>query len=311
MVGIITRSNHPSLYWPGINSIFGDSYKDQEQFHSQIFTMRRSKKAHEEIAQITGFGLAVKKPEGEPILYDSTQEISPRTRFLHCVYALGFVVTREAKEDLQYKEVSFRNARALGRAMRTTKEIVHHDVLNRAFDPLSPLADGEPLVSTQHTGAGGGTQSNQIAVPADLSEVAIEDMITQLALFRDARGHFINVKPKSLVIHPSQMFEAERILGSDYQSNSESNNINVLKAKRFVPKVIASPYFLVNDGFLMVTDVDDGLLCFQRRALEFWEDNPDGKGNREFDTHNAKYQANERYAVGAADWRSVIGSPGS
>ena len=311
MVGIITRSNHPSLYWPGIESIFGLSYKFQEQYWSQFFNQRRSKKAHEEIAQVTGFGLAVEKPEGEPILYDSTKEISPRTRFLHTVYALGFVVTREAKEDLQYKEVAFNSARSLGRAMRTTKEIVHHHVLNSAFDPLAPGSDGEPLVSTQHSGAGAGTQSNQIAVPADLSEVALEDMITQLSLFRDARGHFISVMPKSLLIHPSQMFEAERILGSSYQSNSESNNMNVLKAKKFVPKIIASPYLMVNDGFFIITDVDDGLLCFQRRNLEFWEDNPDGKGNREFDTHNAKYQANERYAVGWADWRGVIGSPGS
>lgn len=309
-MSIITRSNHPSLYWPGIESVFGNSYKEQEQYWKQLFTMRKSKKAHEEIAQVTGFGLAVEKPEGEPILYDSTKEQGPPQRFLHTVYALGFVVTREAKEDILYKEVAFRRARSLGRAMRTTKEIVHHHVFNMAFDNTAPGMDGQPLVSTQH-GFSGGMQSNQIAVAADISEVAIEDMITQLSLFRDQRGHFISVRPKSLLIHPSQMFEAERILGSSYQSNSESNNINVLKAKKFVPKIIASPYLSVNDGFFILTDVDDGLICYQRRPLEFWEDNPDGKGNREFDSHNAKYQANERYAVGFADWRAVIGSPGA
>lgn len=311
MVGIITRSNHSSLYWPGINSVFGLEYKEKEQFWRQIFTMRKSKKAHEEIAQVTGFGLAVEKPEGEPILYDSAAEVGTPTRFLHTVYALGFVVTREAKEDLQYKEVAFRRASALGQSMRTTKEIVHHHILNMAFDPSAPGADGEPLVSTQHKGAGGGMQSNQIAVAADLSEVALEDMITQVSLFRDARGHFINVQPKSLLIHPSQSHEAGRILGSELQSNSESNNINVLKAKRFVKNIIPTPYLTVNDGFFMITDVNDGLICYQRRPLEFWEDNPDGRGNREFDTHNAKYQANERYSVGFADWRAVIGSPGS
>lgn len=302
MVGTITRSNHPSAYWPGMHKFFGQSYDRKNQFWSQIFDVRKSKKAHEEIGELSGFGLAVAKPEGEAIHFDSQLE-GPKSYFMHVAYALGFIITREAQEDNLYKEVGEMRSRALGFSMRQTKEIVHHEILNGAFDPLVPGADGEPLVSTSHP-IHGGTLSNQVAIPADLSEVALEDAMTQVGLLRDRRGHFVSVQAKTLIIHPAQVFEATRILRSVLQSNTDGNNVNAIRSLGMVPDIVSTPFLHDKDAFFLKTNAPEGLISFARTPLEYRNDN-------HFDTHNKRFQAYERYSTGFGDWRAIVGSPGA
>lgn len=297
----ITRSAHPDLLWPGVKSIFGSSYNEYPPEWSQIFTRETSTKAYEKIVETTGFGLAPVKSEGAPIQYDADGQ-GYTSVFTHVVYALGFIVTKEAIDDGQYSEVAERRARKLARSMRTTAEIVHANVLNRAFSTDRPIGDGKPLIASDHP-TRSGTQSNLLTA-SDLSEAALEDAITSIEAAKDSRGLPIASRVTKLIIHPSNRFNVERILGSDLRSNSESNDVNALKRLGSVPQVVVNHYLTDPDAFFLMTDVDDGFMSFWRREADLTRDN-------DFDTENARAKSAMRFAAGVADWRAVYGSPGA
>lgn len=295
----ITRSAHPSALWPGIKAWFGNQYADISKPYEAYFQMETSDKAYEEVAEAYGFGLAAIKGEGQSIQYDTDGE-GYKARFTNTVYGLGYIVTREAIEDGQYRQISERRSAELARSMAATKCIVHANVLNRGFAVNGP--DGVPLFSASHPTISG-NQSNLLTA-ADLSEAGLEAAATAIMTMRNARGIVINAKPKTLVIHPSEWANATRILESDLRVGTSNNDTNALKVKGIVDQVVMDPYLTDHDAWFLTTDIPFGLLSFQRRAMEFRQDN-------DFDTENAKAKATERYSVGHADWRGVFGSAGA
>lgn len=302
----ITRSTHPSSLWPGIYAWFGSKYKELPKPFESYFQMETSDKAYEEIVEATGFGLAAAKAEGASIQYDSTGE-GYKTRFTNVTYGLGYIVTREALEDNQYKTLSERRSSELARSMNATKCIVHANILNRGFSGSYLGGDGVALFSASHPTVAG-NQSNLLTA-ADLSEAALEDAATRIMLLENARGIKIGARPRTLIIHPSEWANATRILESDLQSGAKTdttntNNINALKVKGIVDQVVMDPYLTDTDAWFLTTDIPYGLLSFQRRAMEFKQDN-------DFDTENAKAKATERYVPGWADWRGLFGSAGA
>lgn len=297
---VTTRSAHPSALWPGIYKWFGNTYDELPKPYESYFQMETSDKAYEEIAEAYGFGLAAEKAEGASIQYDTDGE-GYKSRFTNKTYGLGYIVTREAIEDNQYKQLSERRSRELARSMNTTKCIVHANILNRGFATYLG-GDGVVLFSASHP-TQDGNQSNLLTA-ADLSEAALESAATEIMLLENARGLKIAAKPRTLIIHPSEWANATRILESDLQSESADNNVNALKVKGVVEQVVMDPYLTDTDAWFLTTDIPDGLISFQRRALEFAQDN-------DFDTENAKAKATERYVPGWADWRGIFGNAGS
>lgn len=303
---VTTRSAHPSALWPGIKAWFGNKYKELPKPYESYFQMETSDKAYEEIAEATGFGLAPAKAEGASIQYDTDGE-GYKSRFTNVTYGLGYIVTREALEDNQYRQISERRSAELARSMNATKCIVHANILNRGFSTSYPIGDGAALFSAAHP-TQDGNQSNLLNA-ADLSEAALESAATTIMLMENARGIKIGAKPRTLIIHPSEWANAMRILESDLQSGASTdttntNNLNALKVKGVVEQVVIDPYLTDTDAWFLTTDIPYGLLSFQRRAMEFKQDN-------DFDTENAKAKSTERYVAGAGDWRGVFGSAGA
>jgi hypothetical protein len=299
---VITRSNHPDLLWPGVMSIFGDAYEDWSPVWSQIFDKRRGTKAWETMVDTGGFGLAPVKTEGAPIQYDTDLQ-GPKTTITPVVYGLGYQVTREELEDNQYAQVSRSRARKLARSMRITAEIVHANVLNRAFTAAYADNDGQELISVDHP-TPAGIQSNYLTTPADLSETSIEDALTQLAAAKDRRGLPIFLRGMTLVIHPANRFNAYRILNSTMRVGTANNDVNAVKAMNLITRVVENPYLTDLDAWYLITDADDGLVSIWRREPELERDN-------DFDTENAKAKSTMRFAPGWGDWRGIFGSEGA
>lgn len=303
MSGIITSSSFAKALWPGVNAWYGKSYKDYPEEWSQIFEKNTSRKAYEEDVGLSSFGLARTKAEGAGIEYD-TERQGFTSRYNHVVYALGFIITREIYEDDQYDVVGKRKANALARSMRQTKEIVGANVLNRAETSGYTGGDGVVLLSASHPNVSGGTFSNKPSTDADLSEAALEQANIDIAAFRDDRGLLIAAKPRKLVIAPSNMFEAKRILGSDGRVGTDTNDLNALKTMGIIPEVTVNHYLTDSDAWFILTDVNDGLKYFERRGDAFEMDN-------DFDTENAKFKATARYSFGWTDPRAIYGSLGA
>lgn len=299
----ITTGTHPKLLWPGLQAIWGNMYKDQPEEHTSVFDVGTSDKAYEEDQELSGFGLAVAKSEGQSISYDTTANGFLK-RYTNVTYGLGFIVTEEAVEDNQYKAQAEKRTKALRRSMRHTKETIAANILNRATDSNYVGGDGKEMLATDHP-TQNGTQSNELAVAADLSEAALEDIFIQIMNATDTRGLRISLRPRKLIVPPNLAFEAERIVKSALRSGSAENDLNAMKSMGMLPDGIMVWSFLTDtDQWFVKTDAGDGLKLLNRRALSLEKDS-------DFETGNFKHKATERYVFGWTDWRAMFGSPGA
>ncbi len=301
-MGVVTSSSFAKLLWPGLNAVYGNTYKDYPEEWAKLFEKNKSDRAYEEDLGYSGLGLASVKSEGAAITYDSDKQ-GFTTRYNHVTYANGFIITREMYEDNQYQSVGARKAAALARSIKRTKEINGASIFNNAFTS-GVGGDGAYLISTSHANVTGGTWSNRLTTDADLSEAALEQACIDIWAFTDDRGLLIAAKPKKLLIAPSNQFEAKRILGSDGRVGTDSNDLNAVKTMGVIPEVVVNHYLTNADDWFILTDVADGLKYFERRGDQFEMDN-------DFDTENAKFKVTGRWSFGWSDPRCIYGSAGA
>lgn len=303
MSSVISTGNHPAALWPGVHAWFGAKYAEHPVEYTQIFDTQTSSKAYEEMVQSYGFGLAPVKTQGGGTAYDSHAQ-GYTARFSHVAYALGYIVTREERADNLYTEVSMSRAENLAFSMSQTRENVGANILNRAFSSSYLGGDAKELLATDHPLALGGTWSNELSPAADFSEAAMEDLAIQIMNATNPRGLKISLMPKRLIMPTALVFEAERVLKSQLQSDSANNAINALKSKGIIPEVAVNHYLTDTDAFFIKTNAPRGLTWFDREAVEFSQDN-------DFDTDNAKAKAYMRFVAGWGDPRGCYGSEGA
>lgn len=303
MAGIITTASHPKALWPGIKAWWGQVYDEHATEYDKLFDSDTSSQNYEEDVQLTGFGLAPRKPEGSGVAYDS--EIQGfTTRYTHIAYALGYIVTKEELDDNLYEQVSRRRAAALAMSFRQTKENVGANIYNRAFNSNYTGGDGVSLCNTAHPNVSGGTFANKPTVDADLSEASLEDALIAIMGFQNDRGLLINVMPRSLVVARQNWYNANRILKSTYTPGSADNSINVLKATNALPEGIVMNHYLTSpNAWFVRTNIQNGLKYYSRVGIQFDQDN-------DFDTMNAKAKGYERYSFGWTDPRAIYGVNG-
>ncbi len=308
--GINSTANLPSLLFPGIRALFGTNYKDQPAKYPALFDEVPSDKQYEVYQQLTGFpDVGTVKAEGAPILMTGNSQ-GFTYRLTNDAVALGFIVTLEAVKDNLYENTAQARTKMLVRAMRLAKEYKAATIFNQGFNSAVTYADGSPLFSASHVTMQGGTQSNILGTGniagADLSEAAIEDMLVQMSLALDDTGFPIDLEGQSLHIHPSQRYNAQRILKSAGQSGTANNDDNALAAMRMLPKgVFVNPYFTSPGAWFIRSDVPhgEGLIYQVREAADL---------SMEVSEVNKTYThvAYERYKFGNVDFRSCYGSNG-
>lgn len=302
-MSVISTGNIAKLLWPGLNARWGANYTEFPKEYTDLVDVSTSDMTYEEDQEVTGFGLAPIKPQGQPTVYDTMQQ-GVTTRYTHIAYSLGFIITREAIDDNQYEKVGMSRTGSLAFSMRQTKENVVANLYNRAFSTSYPIGDAAAMISTAHPTLAG-NQANKMTTDADLSEAALEDLVILIGQAQNSRGLRISLQAKSLIIPVQLQFEAARILKSVQQSGTANNDINALRSMgAFTDGVKVNHYLTDPDAFFLRTNAPEGLKLFQRVAPEFKQDG-------DFDTDNLKYKAYERYSTGCSDWRSIFGSAGA
>jgi len=300
----ISRAQLLKELLPGLNALFGLEYARYGEEHKEIFETETSERSFEEETKLSGFSAAPVKNEGSAIAYDNAQEAFT-ARYTHETIALGFSVTEEAIEDNLYDSLSSRYTKALARAMAYTKQTKAAAILNNGFSSSYPGGDGKPLFDTQHPLISGGVNSNEPATPADLNETSLEAAVIQIAGWTDERGLLIAAKPRKLIVPPSLMFVATRLLETELRTATADNDINALRNNGSIPEGYAVNHFLTDtDAWFLTTDVPNGLKHFVRTPMQTSMDG-------DFDTGNVRYKARERYSFGWSDPLGMFGSPGS
>ena len=300
----ISRAQLLKELLPGLNALFGLEYARYGEEHKEIFETETSERSFEEETKLSGFSAAPVKNEGSAIAYDNGQEVFT-ARYNHETIALGFSLTEEAIEDNLYDSLSSRYTKALARAMAYTKQTKGAAILNNGFDTDYAGGDGQPLFSASHPLVSGGVNSNIPSTAADLNETSLENAVIQIAGWTDERGLLIAAKPRKLVVPPSLMFVATRLLETELRVGTADNDINALKSNGSIPEGYAVNHFLTDtDAWFLTTDVPNGLKHFVRSPMQ---NSMDG----DFDTGNVRYKARERYSFGWSDPLGMYGSEGA
>ncbi len=307
-MSVMTTAQFAKLMWPGLNKIFGDNYNQYPPEYVKLFDVASSKKAYEEDQGVTALGLFKEKSEGRGIEFDQMSQAFTM-RYVNKTFTSGFAITQETIEDNQYdlSILGNRDAAGLGRMGRLTKEYIGANIYNRAFDTTLTYGDGEHLVSATQPTKTGSTFSNTLATASDLSELALEQALIDIAGLKDDRGNIIAVKANSLHIPKELQFEAERILKSSLQSGTANNDLNALKSLGTFPGgVHINHFFTDTDAWFIRTDItnDTGMRWFDRVPISFAMDD-------DFKTTNALYRARFRCSCGVSDKRAIYGSPGA
>lgn len=304
----ISRSQLLKELLPGLNALFGLEYKRYGEEHKELYETEKSERSFEEETKLSGFGAAPVKNEGAAMAYDNAQEAFT-ARYTHETIALGFSITEEAIEDNLYDSLSARYTKALARAMAYTKQVKAANVLNNGFNGAYAGGDGVSLFGVNSGGSrvghplvGGGVNYNSPATATDLNETAIENAAIQIAGWTDERGLLIAAKIRKLVIPPSLMFVAKRLLDTELRVATADNDINAIKAMGTVPEGYTVNHWLTDtNNWFLLTDVPNGLKHFERMPMATSMDG-------DFDTGNVRYKARERYSFGWSDPLGIWGS---
>tara|TARA_R100000935_G_scaffold771_1_gene2658 strand:+ start:5269 stop:6177 length:909 start_codon:yes stop_codon:yes gene_type:complete len=286
----------------GLNTVFGMEYDRYPEQWRSLYSTEQSMKAFEEDVQMIGFGAAPTKAEGAMINYDSGRE-GFVSRYVHETVALAFAITEEAEEDGLYGSLGAKYARALARSMQQTKEIKGANIFNTATT-TSLGGDGQALLDPSHPLGGGGTASNILGTPADLSETSLETLLVQISTAVDDRSIPIALSGRKLAVPPQLVFVAERIIKSNLRPGTADNDINAMRNMGMIPEgVVVNQRFTNPDQYFILTDCPDGMKHFVRAPIKKAVEG-------DFETGNLRYKCRERYSFGFTDWRGVYGSEG-
>ena len=300
----ISRSQLVKELEPGLNALFGMEHARYDNEWSQIFATENSDRAFEEEVELSGFGNAKTKAEGESVEFDDAQEAFT-SRYTHETIALAFSITEEAVEDNLYDSLSSRYTKALARSMANAKEVKGANVLNRAFNSSYTGGDGLELCSTAHITVAGGNYKNELTTAADLNETSLEQAMIDIAGFIDNRGLKVAVKARKMIIPVNLQFIAERLLKTDLRTGTADNDISAVKSMNVVPEGYTVNHYLSDtDAFFIITDAPNGLKYFNRAPVKTSMEG-------DFNTGNVKYKARERYSFGWSDPRGIFASPGA
>ena len=301
---VMTKGDLGRAVFPGLNRMFGMSYKEHPEQYSRIFDVKKSNMNHEIDVSYSPFLLAQEQPETMGVHYDSSSKAHEKI-YQHAAYGLGYIVSRQSIDDNLYAQIAADRTKALANSMRKTRETVAANVLNRAFNSNYVGADGIELCATTHVQSRGGTQSNTQDSASDLSENSLEQALIQIRQYKNGAGLPIDAREECLILPVALKYDAERILKNSMRPATADRDINAMVMSGDFPKgMVINNYLTDSDAYFIKTDVPNGLTFFERIALEFKQD-------QDFDTDNMKFKAYDRYSVGWTDYLGVWGSPGA
>ena len=295
------RNQYDDLFYerlPYMRKVTFEEYGEPDDLFSRVINVEMSTKMREQMTGITGFGLASEIPEGEPVIYDTLLQAYDKT-FTHTKYGLGFQITEEAFEDDLDGPLK-NGAKALGRAMRTTKNIVVWNIFNNAFSTeTSP--DGVSVFNNSHPLIEGGTFDN--LVEADLSISSLETAMNIFDDMRDQRNLLVELSPAVLLYPPELQWLVYEILKSPDKPDTANRSKNPVEG--ILDPVMSKWLTGDDDWFVGVPPRQSKAYLFNRRALTVT-----GDMGTDFDTGNAKTKATQRHSQGWADWCGWVGGQG-
>lgn len=219
-----------------VTMLLGKSVKELQPIFSKLFAKQTTGRKFERIVSFAPFGDVPEKPEGEEYATDLimqawTKDVTPLE------FGLMFEVSETAEED-DAEDILAKKSRMLVFSMRQVQDKRAALVFDNGFSTQT-TADGVALFSTAHLLKRGGTARNRPASDADLSVTSLAQAFIDLDTDTKLESGQVVMPAKSfyLHIHPSNRFNAARILKSTLLPDTANNDINPLKELDITPVV--------------------------------------------------------------------------
>lgn len=307
---MLVRANFGDLYLtsmlPAIDELIFQRYDKYPDNYTKVFRVMDSTRSIEQTTEVTGFGLFGSVAEGGRVTFDDPKQGFDKT-YTHGQYALGFRITKVAIDDDKYGFIQ-KLGSELGRSAKETVEIISAGVFNNGFDSSFAGPDGKALFATDHPLVGGGTQSNRLAVAADLDISSLELLLTDFRKLVDHRGKKIRIVPTRLIVPPDLEWIAAEILSGTQRSDTSNNTVNAFRHRAGMAsfqKYFVWEYLTDPDAFFIAGDKEDTELRY------YWREKPNTIHDLDFDTRSIKTAMWFRMSVGWSGYLGVSGSPGA
>jgi hypothetical protein len=290
-----------SIVEPILNQAFDGVYDQRTDEYKKVFTEENgTPRSYHEEAVLFGFGAAPILPDGQAVTYDEGGQLYVK-RYTYDVYGLAFALTKVLVEDGDHIRIGSTYSKHLAQAMDETLETVTANHLNRAFTSGYNGGDGVPLISNAHPSIGA-NQSN-VLTSAALSQTSLEQALIQIRQASDPRGKKIRLGAKKLVIHPSNIMQAEVLLKSVLRSGTNNNDLNPIKSAGSLSDSVVISRLTSPTAWFVQTDARDGLKVLWRRKL-------DKAMEGDFETDSVRYKSTMRFGSGWTEWRAMFGNQG-
>ena len=301
--GVMNRQKYTDLFFsrlPFIDEIMFLNFDAVDLVYPEIFTVRDSRRAFEDITGLTGFGLFSEKNEGEKVDYDSLQQAFDK-RFIHLTYGKGFQISKEAMDDDIDGAITDAGP-ALAQAAQVSIETQIWAVFNNSFGS-EQTPDGVSLFDASHVIVDGPVFSNLIT--GDLSQENLEAANNIFGSMVNERNLLIQAQPEILLIPFELQYLAAELLDSQLRSDTSNNAVNAVHSSRLGIRPVVSKYLTSATNWFM------GVRPGAHRILVYWREQPDVDHTMDFETGNMKTKMTYRLSFGAADWRGWVGGNGS
>lgn len=311
-MAIITKGTLPFTADPRITKVFDGAMAD---YAKHFIGSAIAKDRTEDViggfirdVQTAGLTYFAEKAPGTKHSYATLTQMGNKThRFTEFSQAVS--IQDELTQDEEIFDTRAESAKQLGMLAAKTQELIIVDLLNSAFDSSARTGtDGAALCDT-HTLAVG-TLDND-ATAAALSLTSLENMVTEIALWKDNAGIESNVSPKKLVVPKTLEITARKIMESIKVPGLMDNDKNVLPSM-FSDSGIMTSNLLDRSSttaYFILTDADEGLFyAYGKKGAHM---KPFIAEDMDFDTFNIRMAAYFRLMVGWTDFRAVHGNPGA
>lgn len=291
-----------------LNSVFDGLFDQRVKEYSTVIDEEDGiKRAYHEEAYLYGFPMAPQLPDGMPITYAQGGQLFVN-RAPYSIYGLGFALTKVLVEDGDHIRIGKTFSEHLAQALDETLETVPINLLNRGFNSAYLNGEGQPLFSNAHLSADGSAagspqRTNILTTPAALSQTSVEQMLTQVRLAADPQGKKIRVMPEKLVVHPSNMLQADVILNSVLRTGTNNNDLNPVKSLGQLKVAVTLSRLTSPTAWFVKTQLKKGPRVLWRRQVE-------KRMEGDFETNSIRYAADMRFGATWLEWRTFYGTPG-
>lgn len=294
------RANFRDTLAPELANVFFDRYNLEPEVMPTIYKIRTSDRDKETDSAVSGFSLLIQTGELGPLDYEDPNQMY-RTVYNHLKYTKGFKVSEELIEDDQHNVIRAMPG-ALGKATKRTQEFYAAKVLNDGFTTTATsYGDGNPLFSTSHPRADGGTaQSNASSTGLTLTEDNLETIrIAARKLLDDKGQRFVSRFDRMIL--PIDLEKTGMIITkSQLRSGTANNDLNVYVG---MFQVISWEYLTSTTAWFL-QDARNHLLTW------YWRIKPEFKQDNAFDSGAQLYKTRIRFSTGWSDYRGMYGSKG-